>query len=122
MPFRRKETKIMRTLISAVALLLSTATGMAEAPCENPVAPACQKACAVMGAKYVLSIREQSLPTPPRVQIGNAGSLESAQRLARFAGLPLLYIDGLTVPQIKRGIALYCPHSGGAEPLKSIAR
>ena len=44
----------MNPLIPATVLLLSASAAMADAPCENPVAPVCQKACAVMGAKYVL--------------------------------------------------------------------
>lgn len=68
----------MKTLISAVALILSASTAMAEAPCQNPVAPACQKACAVMGAKYILLIRERSLATTVQVQNDNSGSLENA--------------------------------------------
>jgi hypothetical protein len=51
----------MKTLVAAVTLILSASAAMAEAPCQNPVAPECQKACAVMGAKYVLAMRNQTL-------------------------------------------------------------
>jgi hypothetical protein len=110
------ETDAMKTLIAAVALTLSASAAMAEAPCENPVAQACQKACAVMGAKYVLSVRRKDAQPAARVQAvrvdsaeDNTGSLERAQHLARIAGLSLDYIDGLTLSQSKAAIAAYCP-------------
>jgi hypothetical protein len=106
---RRRETEIMKTLISVAALLLSASTAMAEAPCENPVTPACRQACAAMGAKYVLLMREPNLLTAVRVQADNVGSLDNTQRLARFAGLSLPYIASLTVQQINGAIALSCP-------------
>ena len=99
----------MKALISVVALLLSASTAVAEAPCENPVTLACRQACAVMGAKYVLLMRESNLPTTVRVHTDNVGSLDNAQRLARFAGLSLPYIASLTVQQINGAIALSCP-------------
>ena len=104
-----KGNQIMKTLISVVALLLSISTAVAEAPCENPVTLACRQACAVMGAKYVLLMREPNLLTTVRVQTDNVGSLDNAQRLARFAGLSLPYIAGLTVQQINAAIASSCP-------------
>jgi len=85
---------------------------MADAPCQNPVVPACQKACAVMGAKYVLAMRERTLQAGIRVQTVRADAgepLANAQYLARFAGLSIDYIDGLTVRQINGAIAAYCP-------------
>ena len=106
---RRREPGIMKTLIAIVALLLSASTAVAEAPCENPVTPACQKACAVMGAKYVLLKHEPNLLTTARVQTDNVGSLDIAQRLVRFAGLSLPYIASLTVQQINGAITLSCP-------------
>jgi hypothetical protein len=106
---RRRETEIMKALISVVALLLSASTAVAEAPCENPATLACRQACAVMGAKYVLLMREPNLPTTVRLQTDNVGSLDNAQRLARFAGLSLPYIASLTVQQINGPIALSCP-------------
>ena len=106
----------MKTLMAAVTLFLSASAAMAEAPCQNPVAPACQKACAAMGAKYVLSMRQQNLQShmPVRaIRVGdsedNAGSLENAERLARLAGLSRDYIDGLTAREISGAIAAYCP-------------
>jgi hypothetical protein len=111
---RRKgeETDVMKTLVAATALLLSASAAMAEAPCQNPVAPSCQKACAVVGAKYVLAIRERSLQAGAHVQTVRADAgepLASAQHLARLADLSLDYIDGLTVRQINGAIAAYCP-------------
>lgn len=106
---RRRETEIMKTLIAVVALLLSASTAVAEAPCENPVTLACRQGCAVMGAKYVLMMREPNLLTTVRVQTDNVGPLENAQRLARFAGLSLPYIASLTMQQINGAIAFSCP-------------
>ena len=105
----------MKTLMAAVTLILSASAAMAEAPCQNPISLPCQKACAVMGAKYVLSIREQNLQTGVQVKAVRAGNpfdrgdLAAAQRLASFAGLSLDYIDGLTMQQINGAIAAYCP-------------
>jgi hypothetical protein len=42
-------------------------------------------------------------------QTDKVGSIEKAQRLARLAGLSLHYIDNLTVPQINRALAIFCP-------------
>lgn len=104
----------MRTLLAATALLLSASAAMAEAPCENPAAQICQKACAAMGAKYVLLLRERQLgaqvqPVRAGDPLDRTGSLENAERLARLAGLSLDYIDGLPAGQISRAIAAYCP-------------
>jgi len=99
----------MKTLIVAVALILVASIAMAEAPCQNPVAPVCRKSCAVIGAKFILTMREQTLTTPVREQNDKVGSIEKAQRLARLAGLSLYYIDNLTVPQINRALAIFCP-------------
>ena len=46
----------MKILIAALSLALTASAAMAEAQCENPRAEPCRKACAVMGAKFVLSI------------------------------------------------------------------
>jgi hypothetical protein len=107
---------LMKTLIAAATLILSVSAAMAQAPCEAPRAPACQKACAVMGAKFVLSMRDRSRGTRAPVQavrmidpVDSDPSLASAQRLASFAGLSLDYIDALTVQQISRAIVTYCP-------------
>src|SRR5262249_20351111 len=106
----------MRTLIAAASLMLSASAAMAGAPCENPVSPPCQKACAVMGAKYVLALQGRGAPLQARVQPARAGeplartaSLVNAERLARFAGLSLDYINALSAEQIGRAIAAYCP-------------
>jgi hypothetical protein len=102
----------MKTLIPALALILSAFAAMAEAPCQNPVVPACEKACAVMGAKYILWIRGRDLPAGAQLQTVSTDSqdaLASAQHLASFAGLSLDYIDGLPMQQVKQAIAAYCP-------------
>ena len=106
----------MKMLIAAATFILSASAAMAEVPCQSPVASDCQKACAMIGAKYILSMREQSLQTGAHLQMvraeepaDNPGSLENAQRLARIAGLTLDYIDGMTWPQGKAAIAAYCP-------------
>jgi hypothetical protein len=102
----------MKTPLAALTLILPVSAAMAEAPCQNPVAPECQKACAVMGAKYVLAMRSRTLQAGVRVQTVRADAedpLANAQRLARFAGLSLDYIDGLTMRQVNGAIAEYCP-------------
>lgn len=106
----------MKTPIAAAIFILSASAAMAEAPCQNPVASDCQKACAMIGAKYILLMREQSLQPGAHFQMvraeepaDNPGSLENAQRLARIAGLTLDYIDGMTWPQSKATVAAYCP-------------
>jgi hypothetical protein len=45
----------MKPLIPAIALILSASAALADAPCEDPSAQLCQKACAVMAAKFVLA-------------------------------------------------------------------
>ena len=49
----------MKTLLAAATLILSASAAMAGAPCENPSAELCQKACAVMAAKFVLATHPQ---------------------------------------------------------------
>jgi hypothetical protein len=110
-----KETDVMKTLVAAVTLILSASTAMAEAPCENPAAELCQKACAVMGAKYVLMHQQSSRanasihPVRADMSADNPGWRENAERLATIAGLSLDYIDGLTLQQSKAAVAAYCP-------------
>jgi hypothetical protein len=112
----------MKILMAAVILVLGASTAVAEAPCQNPLTPPCQRACAIMGAKYVLLMRQQTQQTPARVQTVRAGNpaaidpagpetgnpLEVAQRLARIAGLSLQYIDGMKLQEIKGAIAESC--------------
>jgi hypothetical protein len=105
---------MMKTLTAAAILLLSTSAAMAEAPCQSPQTPSCQKACAVMGAKFVLSMRKNTPPshvqTVRTAAPGDAeDSLEGAQRLARLAGLSLDYIEAMTVRDVNRGVAKSCP-------------
>ena len=103
----------MKMLMAAAVLVLSTSAAMAEAPCQNPVLLSCQKACAAMGAKLVLTTRKQNMSVRP-VRASDAdsfGTLEDAERLARLSGLSLAYIDGLTVREVRAAIAGYCPRS-----------
>jgi hypothetical protein len=102
----------MKTLIAAVTLVLSASAAMAEAPCQSPVAPECQKACAVMGAKYVLWSRDRDLPAGAQLQtVSDDGQnpLAAAQRLAGYTGLSLDYIGGLPMQQVKQAVETYCP-------------
>ena len=115
----------MKTLIAALTLALTASTAMAEAQCENPRAEPCRKACAVMGAKFVLSMREQALemraaaraaqterPTPTKLGLISFDTDQTgagARRLAYFAGLSLHYIDGMTFQEIRRAVDEYCP-------------
>ena len=102
----------MTPLLPAMILLLSASAAMADAPCQNPVVPACRKACAVMGAKYVLWRREQDRPGVAQLQIVSANSdnpLAAARRLASFAGLSLEYVDGLSMNEVRRTVEASCP-------------
>ena len=102
----------MNPLIPAAILLLSASAAMADAPCENPVVPVCQKACAVMGAKYILWRREQDRPGVAQLQIVSANSdnpLAAARRLASFAELSLDYVDGLSMGEVRRTVEASCP-------------
>ena len=99
----------MKALILLTVVILSVSPAMAEEPCRSPIDAACQKACSVMGAKYILLMREKSFTTPVRAQVDSWQSIEDAHRLADFAGLPLSFIDRLTVQQINRAIAAFCP-------------
>jgi hypothetical protein len=107
------ETDVMKTLIAAVTLLLTALPALAGAPCQNPLTPSCQKACAVMGAKFVLAARPQSLLTPVQTVRANdtldaGGAMDNARRLARLAGVSLDYIDGMTLQEINGAIAASC--------------
>jgi hypothetical protein len=106
----------MKTLLAAATLILSASAAMAGAPCENPSAELCQKACAVMAAKFVLATHPQSHATGTPVRAAwvdnsddNPGSLENAQRLAASAGLSLDYINGMTLTQSRAAVLAYCP-------------
>jgi len=107
------ETDAMKTLIAAITLMLAASAAMAAAPCQNPLTLPCQKACAAMGVKFVLSMREQTLGTRVRtVHVGDTRetveAMASAQQLARFAGLSLQYIDGMTLHDVSRAVDAYC--------------
>jgi hypothetical protein len=107
-----KETDVMKMLVAAVTLILSASAAMAEAPCENPVSPPCEKACAAMGAKYVLWRREQDRPGVAQLQTVSANSespLAAAHRLAGIAGLSLDYVDALSMRQVSQAVETYCP-------------
>ena len=102
----------MKTLVAAVVLILSASAAMAEAPCQSPAAVECQKACAVMGAKYVLWRRERDLPAGAPLQTVSATSenpLAAARQLAGLAGLSLDYVDALSMQQVRQAVETYCP-------------
>ena len=99
----------MKALLFLAVLILSTAPAMAEEPCRNPADMLCQRACSIMGAKYILLMRGSSFTTPVRARGDRFQSIEDAQRLANFAGLSLSVIDRLTVQQINRAIVAFCP-------------
>lgn len=105
----------MKTLMAAVSLLLSASAALAGAPCQNPAVPACETACAALGAKLALSLRQQGAMPGGQVQkIGTGKSLDDdgfagAQRLAHLARLSLDYIGGMTVQQARGAVAAYCP-------------
>jgi hypothetical protein len=105
----------MKILIAALTLALTASAAMAEAPCENPSALPCRKACAVMGARFALSMREQALEmraATPKLDLTSFDTdetLAGARRLASFAGLSLRYIDAMTLPEIRRAVNEYCP-------------
>lgn len=121
-PFRATEISDMKTLTAAAALILSATTAMAEAPCQNPRTTPCQQACAMMGAKYVLLLRQPAQQTPARVlpirasnslaiapaSLVAGGSLEAAQRLAHIAGFSVEDIGGMKLPDISSAIAESC--------------
>lgn len=102
----------MKTPMAAMALLLSASAAMAEAPCQSPVGLECQKACAVMGAKYVLWRREQDRPAAVQLQTVSANSdspLAAARRLAGFAGLSIDYVDNLSMRAVRQAVEATCP-------------
>jgi hypothetical protein len=98
-------------LIAAIALLLPTAAALAGAPCENPAEPLCRRACAVMGARFALSVRQHDeRPSALQVAVGGEDTPEDAAvRLAHMAGLPLDDIAGMTLRDTAAAVAKYCP-------------
>ena len=114
----------MKTLIVPVMLLLTASTAMAQAPCENPIAPSCQKACAIMGAKFALTMHEQALEmrslesavqaksAKPKLDLTSlhaTATQADADQLARSAGVSLQSIDGITLREAKRAVDEFCP-------------
>jgi 4-pyridoxate dehydrogenase len=114
----------MKTALAAVTLLMTVSAALAEAPWENPSAPQCQKACALMGAKFALSMREQALKTQaqilavqsgrpaPRVDLtsfDNDATLGGVRYLAQIAGRSLHDINGMTLREARHAVEQYCP-------------
>ena len=102
----------MKMLVAAVTLMLSASAAIAEAPCQSPVGLECQKACAVMGAKYVLWRREQDRPAAAQLQTVSASSdnpLAAARRLASLAGLSIDYVDNLSMGEVRQAVEASCP-------------
>jgi hypothetical protein len=114
----------MKTLIAPLILVLTASTAMAGAPCENPHMLPCQKACAVMGAKFALTMHEQavemrtlesavrarrSMPMLDLTSLHATATQQDAEYLARFAGVSLTYIEGMTLKEAKRAVDEYCP-------------
>jgi hypothetical protein len=116
-----EETDVMKTLIAALTLALLASPAFAEAPCQNPSTSRCQKACAIMGAKLALSMREQALATRAQESDGHTfdatvrltslrtrDALEGAQRLARLAGFSLQDIDKMTLRDVSAAVVKNC--------------
>ena len=98
----------MKTLIAAI-FALSASSALAQAPCENPTALPCQKACAVIGAKLVLAERQNAGATVRLTTLSSESAPDSAQRLARLAGVSLIDIDRMTLRDASDGVANSCP-------------
>jgi hypothetical protein len=112
----------MKTLLAALILALTSSVAMGQAPCENPRTLPCQKACALMGAKFVLAMRKQALEieqlsraTASRARLvvsadeTNTGQmLENAQRLAGFAGVSLQEVDRMRLRDLSAAVDQYC--------------
>jgi hypothetical protein len=112
----------MKILLAAVILALTSSVAIAEAPCESPRTLPCQKACALMGAKFVLAMREQTLEIEQvsqetasrgRVVLSSTGAntwqmLENAQRLAGFAGVSLQEVDRMRLRDLGAAVDRYC--------------
>jgi hypothetical protein len=114
----------MKTLIAPLILVLMASSAMAEAPCENPHMLPCQKACAVMGAKFALTMHDHALemralenavqarrstPMLDLTSLHATATQGDAEYLARFAGVSLSYIQGMTLKEAKRAVDDYCP-------------
>ena len=102
----------MKVLVATVTLILSASAAMAEAPCQSPLGAECQKACAVMGAKYVLWRREQDRSAAAQLQTVSASSdnpLAAARRLASFADLSIDYVDHLSMREVRQAVEASCP-------------
>lgn len=112
----------MKTLLAALILALTSSVAMGQAPCENPRTPPCQKACALIAAKFVLSMRAQTLEIEQlsretasrgRVVLSSSGAntwqmLENAQRLAGLAGVSLQEVDGMRLRDLGAAVEQYC--------------
>jgi hypothetical protein len=114
----------MKMLMAPLMLVLMASTAKAGAPCENPHMLPCQKACAVMGAKFALTMHEQALemrtlesavqarrstPMLDLTSLHATATQEDAEYLARVAGVSLPYIQGMTLKEAKRAVDEYCP-------------
>ncbi|MBV9554652.1 MAG: hypothetical protein JO032_17865 [Alphaproteobacteria bacterium] len=97
----------MRTIAAVAALILSASAAMAEAPCENPLAPPCQKACAALGAKLILATRRAGVQ--PVSAADGAGTMGGALHLARRSGRSVDYIEGVPFPRLREAVRASCP-------------
>ena len=101
----------MKTLIAALMIALTASSAMAEAPCESPPTLPCQKACAAMGAKFVMSMRQDRQNAINVVKSSatySAGMVERARHLAGFAGVSLQDIDRMTLHDLAGAVGEYC--------------
>jgi hypothetical protein len=113
----------MKMLMAALILALTSSVAMGQAPCENPRALPCQKTCALMGAKFVLAMREQILEieqlsreTASRARLVVSAAdgtntwqmLENARRLAGFAGVSLQEVDRMRLRDLGAAVDRYC--------------
>jgi hypothetical protein len=98
----------MKTIAAAAALFLSASAALAEAPCENPVAPPCQKACAAMAAKLVLATRRPSLQPVSTGDADAVGTTEGVQKLARLSGLTIDELERMPLSGLRRAVVSYC--------------
>ena len=112
----------MKTLLAALILAMTSSVAMGQAPCENPRTLPCQKACALMAAKFVLSMRAQTLEieqmsreTGARARLflsadgTNTWQMpENARRLAEIAGVSLQEVDGMRPRDLRAAVEQYC--------------